>query len=266
MTRKRKHKVASAESLATSSINMLHIHRDMINPKKHPLRYQQCIEQLILRRKNGEFNKWNKARKATIRKEYGRHGGVLFGWDFHNHRDFCDQTENPLRLTYLIVFFCVNLVALAILFNSYQVKTLAEVHRYHSQVNKVECITEVVEHEDSLFTDIYYDVYVDTPKDIFAALAVDEHICHHLAQTPLTGEDVTIWHEKGEIYQISTANQLILAYPYMKKIIRQRQTEMIHYFYLIYGFIWLTSFKTLCNAVSPGRYHSSIFSIHSNQY
>ncbi|UJF22056.1 hypothetical protein [Shewanella sp. OMA3-2] len=47
--------------MASFNIDILHIHRDMLNPQKHPQGYQQCIEQLILRRKNGDFSQWNKA-------------------------------------------------------------------------------------------------------------------------------------------------------------------------------------------------------------
>lgn len=214
-----------------------------INKDKYPERYKQLCDEIQRRKDRGEF----------IKKE-------------HTFEDLRDNEEDDIiiefssngsvivRTIFLVGFFIVNVLVLALLLFKYTVTDISKVHKYSTIIDSVECRREEVTYSKSDRVDTYFHLNIVSFPDLFTAYRISEIKCRMLARELNIGTRVSIWHEDGLIFQLKSDTEILLSYQYMRPNIQAVQTSDSSYYLFGLFIFWIMFFKSLVNAFFPGTF------------
>lgn len=225
---------------------LLDVHEN-IDRESYPDRFQALCEEIQRRKDNGEYEK----RLEEI-AEYEE--------DDDNEADFIiefsSEGSGTIRKVFIAIFMLLNVIILAVVIPKYKVPELQQIHEYATEVGTVECkIEQVVDDEtDKIYT--YYDLNVESYQSVFTAVDIDGKTCQSIEKYLQAGDSISIWHERGIIYQLKAQNRVLLSYKYMKPRVRELNTYDAHMYWIGLLFLWGVLFKSLVNAIVPGTFIS----------
>lgn len=221
--------------------------KNRIDADRFPENYNDLMTELDCRRRSGNLNgAYNE--KIHVDEEDDDKDNDIFLFDFSGFG------HKKRRITFLIAFFILNVVMLAIILPKHSVKSLDNVNQYNTSISSLKCIREEVENEETGAVRVYYDLEVTSHNDKFIAFDVGKGMCNLLPRDYQTGADITLWHHDGIVYQLKAKSRMLLSYKYLKPRIRAVQTQGIYWYWLGLLMCWIVLFKSLVNAISPGTF------------
>lgn len=223
--------------------------KNRIDVERFPENYDDLLNELERRRRSGHVNGfYNKQRNLSDGDDDNdnTNEGIIFEFGVVGHK--------KRRITFLTAFFVFNLVMLAIVLPKYSVKSLSSVHKYNTLVSSLKCIREEIENEDTDAVSVYYDLAVISHDDKFTAFEVGKRMCNVLSRDFKVGDDITIWHHEGIVYQLKAKSRMLLSYKYLKPRIRAVQTLDTYFYWFGLFMFWVVLFKSFVNAMSPGTF------------
>jgi len=223
--------------------------KNRIDEQRFPENYHALMIELENRRRSGNFD--------------GAYREPLNFFDAEDddvHEDkslvieFSAVEHKERRIIFVIAFLLVNAVMLAIVVPKYFVKSLDSVNQYNTSISSINCQREEIENEETDVVSVYYDLNVTSHDDQFIAFDVGKYMCNSLTKDYKTGDQITLWHDDGIIYQLKSKSRMLLSYQYLKPRISAIQTQGSSFNWVMLLVIWVGFFKSLVNAIAPGTF------------
>ena len=156
-----------------------------------------------------------------------------------------------------MAFALINLIFLAFIIPKYIVKDISQIHEYSTQLASIECKEiELIDEETDKVT-VVFDLNIHATGNVYSAVGIDKTKCQQLAKTLHSGDDVSIWHEEGLMYQLNSAQGILLSYQYLTPKIKALKSENVSFIWFGLLAVWAFLFKSLLNAISPGTFSKS---------
>ena len=134
-----------------SSEDLLDV-KENIDAEKYPERYQRLCAELELRRKNGELEELED--DEDIEDEF-----VI---------EFSSEGKGTGRKLFICVFLLANLAVLALIIPKYSVTDIADVHKYNTTIDFIECHKEEVIDEETDKVTTYFDLNIGAAQEVFS--------------------------------------------------------------------------------------------------
>jgi len=214
-----------------------------INKDKYPERYKQLCDEIQRRKDIGEFIVKEKMIEDLQDNDEDE---III--------EFSPSGAGIFRIIFLVGFFLINILVLAILLSKYTVTDISKVHEYSTIIDSVECQREEVTYSKSDRVDTYFHLNIMSYQDLFTADRISESKCRMLARELNVGTKVSIWHEDGLIFQLRSDTETLLSYQYMRPNIQTVQTSNSSYYWFGLFIFWIIFFKSLINACCPGTF------------
>ncbi len=235
--------------------------KENINAAKYPQRYQDLLAE-IDNRANSPEEQLLEQKQVQSENELEDAYNSNYGYRLE-YFEFEARGDEYKRALFLLAFLLINIVFLCWAVPQYHVAPLSEVHEFRTLVDEVKCKTETVYDEELDKTTRYYDLYLQSYPETFAALGISRALCQKIAKTisvSINGAEaqeqteISLWHEQGLVYQIAHKNRIVLPYTYMKsKIYNLQTTNFKMNWFLLIG-IWIICFPSFINAIFPGTF------------
>lgn len=218
-----------------------------IDKEQYPERYQMLCDE-IKRREHAEQSPVKGNERALEESD-----------DYEEDKDFefvltFSTQDAKNRFRFLGVFVLINIMFLAFIIPKYIVKDIAQIHQYSTQVTSIECKKIELIDEETDKVSIVFDLNIYATGNVYSAVGIDKTKCQQLAKTLRPEENVSIWHEEGLMYQLSTPKGMLLSYQYLKPKIKALQSEDVSFIWIGLFAVWAFLFKSLVNAISPGTF------------
>lgn len=219
-----------------------------IDAERFPENYNDLTNELERRRRSGNFN--------SVHQESTN----FFDDDEEDDKDdtfffeFSAVGQKKRRRSLIGIFILINFVILALVLPTYMVKSLDSVRQYNTTLTAFKCHREYIENEETDVVKIFYDLEVASHNDKFMAYDVGKRMCTVLINDFKTGDNLSIWHHEGVVYQLKSNDRMLLSYRSLKSKIRAVQTDNASFYWFMLLAIWILMFKSVINAISPGTF------------
>ncbi|MDO6774320.1 hypothetical protein Q4591_03055 [Shewanella sp. 3_MG-2023] len=227
--------------------------KENIDSMTYPERYQRLLAEIKIKQK---------IKVKTVKDE-----PEVDDWSFYwRNRQFSIIIEfdksaptKRWRMGFILFMFFVNAAVLTWILPDYVVTELKELHQYTTEIDTVECRQDTVIDEETDKVSYFYDIVINVYPVIFIAPNFSPQMCKYVAQEISKKQRVSIWQEDGLIHQLSSNNELILSYKFMRPKVKDFRTRNSIIYLIFLAMFNLIFFKSIINALTPGSFKSFDF-------
>lgn len=217
--------------------------RSRIDVERYPKNYEAIVDELERRRRVGNLHGSNTDHLAWPEDDDD---------DDEFFFEFSAVGHKKRRRFFIGIFLLFNVIILGTVVPKYFVKSLNSTHQYNTSLTAFKCNRNEVEETGSIR--VYHDLDIISGDDLFVAFDISPRMCLALMSDYKMGDEISIWHHQGIVYQLKVGERVLVSYRYLKSRIRDVQTEDVFMYWAILILVWFVLFKSVINAISPGSF------------
>ena len=222
--------------------------RTRIDSERYPENFNALVDEIERRRRCGNLHGSNTEHLGGFNNDDEDDEADTFFIDFKSN------AHKKRRRFVITAVLAATLCILAFIGNEYWVTSLDNVRQYNTTVSNMRCVVTDVEDEETGNIRRFIDLELSSGADLFAAFDVNHRMCQTIKKEYPSGAQINVWHQDGVIYQLKSDDRMLLSYRLLKPRIRAFQTQNTYLYFFCLICLWMLSFKTFVNALSPGTF------------